>query len=400
MWPNRVGGIAATVPRRSARTAPCSRTSPGVCYWWGWVPTCGLTALLSASALHQWYLPCMPVDRLAIGHRRCFAVLNLCGHRVGHPHREADRVRLGAAGLCVGVIPVVAGNVDWGAGRHVPPEDAVHRRLRRSHQRDGGPLPDRLRRARLRGRGLPRRRDARPRPQRAARDVRERRDGQPCTSSCCRWSGSACSAPTAARAATSPTSSGRPSRRCSAWPRRRRRSGSWCSTCSTARCSRWPARRARCRSSSEDGLLPRMLAQAQPPRRPLGRHHAHRRDGDRVPARRRSGLADRGGQLHLPDRHRPAERRGLAAAPQRARPAAALSGAARDDRARASLAAGVWAASTVLGFQQFGLPTVLFGLALAYSGSPPTPGGKLHRPPRRGRCRGVRSRSTSSSPAR
>ena len=33
------------------------------------------------------------------------------------------------------------------------------------------------------------------------------------------------------------------------------------------------------------------------------------------------------------------------------------------------LAAAVWGVSTVLGFQQFGLPTVLFGLALAYSGS-------------------------------
>ena len=33
----------------------------GVCYWWGWVPTCGFTAILSASALHQWYLPFIPV---------------------------------------------------------------------------------------------------------------------------------------------------------------------------------------------------------------------------------------------------------------------------------------------------------------------------------------------------
>jgi diguanylate cyclase (GGDEF)-like protein len=32
-------------------------------------------------------------------------------------------------------------------------------------------------------------------------------------------------------------------------------------------------------------------------------------------------------------------------------------------------AAGVWGVATVLGFEQFGLPTVLFGLALAYSGS-------------------------------
>jgi amino acid transporter len=33
------------------------------------------------------------------------------------------------------------------------------------------------------------------------------------------------------------------------------------------------------------------------------------------------------------------------------------------------LAAGAWALTTVLGFQQFGLPTVLAGIAFAYSGS-------------------------------
>src|SRR5581483_4504351 len=33
------------------------------------------------------------------------------------------------------------------------------------------------------------------------------------------------------------------------------------------------------------------------------------------------------------------------------------------------VAALVWLLSTVFGFEQFGLPTVLFGMALAYSGS-------------------------------
>src|SRR5205085_7392728 len=33
------------------------------------------------------------------------------------------------------------------------------------------------------------------------------------------------------------------------------------------------------------------------------------------------------------------------------------------------IAAGVWGISTILGFEQFGMPTVLAGLALAYSGS-------------------------------
>ena len=33
------------------------------------------------------------------------------------------------------------------------------------------------------------------------------------------------------------------------------------------------------------------------------------------------------------------------------------------------VAASIWLVSAILGFQQFGLPTVLFGLALAYSGA-------------------------------
>src|SRR5581483_4035144 len=33
------------------------------------------------------------------------------------------------------------------------------------------------------------------------------------------------------------------------------------------------------------------------------------------------------------------------------------------------VAAGVWMLSAILGFQQFGLPTVLFGLVFAYSGA-------------------------------
>ncbi len=57
MWPNRVGGIAATCAEAFRPYSPVLANLTGVCYWWGWIPTCGLTAILSASALHQWYLP-------------------------------------------------------------------------------------------------------------------------------------------------------------------------------------------------------------------------------------------------------------------------------------------------------------------------------------------------------
>src|ERR1700742_2430023 len=61
MYPNRVGGISATCAEAFRPYSPILSSLTGVCYWWGWVPTCGLTALLSASAINQWYLPWFPV---------------------------------------------------------------------------------------------------------------------------------------------------------------------------------------------------------------------------------------------------------------------------------------------------------------------------------------------------
>jgi hypothetical protein len=48
MYPNRVGGIAATCADGLRPYSPVLANLTGVCYWWGWVPTCGLTAILSA----------------------------------------------------------------------------------------------------------------------------------------------------------------------------------------------------------------------------------------------------------------------------------------------------------------------------------------------------------------
>ena len=55
MWPKRVGGISATCAEAFRPYSPVLANLTGVCYWWGWIPTCGLTAILSASALHEWY---------------------------------------------------------------------------------------------------------------------------------------------------------------------------------------------------------------------------------------------------------------------------------------------------------------------------------------------------------
>ncbi|HEV2582845.1 MAG TPA: amino acid permease [Ktedonobacteraceae bacterium] len=113
MWPNRVGGIAATCAEAFRPYSPILANLTGVCYWWGWVPTCGLTAILSATAITEWYLPRVPVPLLASLLVLGFMFVNLCGVR------WVTRLAIPLASLSAalaflsGVIPVVAGQVDW-----------------------------------------------------------------------------------------------------------------------------------------------------------------------------------------------------------------------------------------------------------------------------------------------
>ncbi len=113
MWPNRVGGIAATCGEAFKPYAPVLANLAGTCYWWGWVPTCGLTAILSASAIHSWYLPDVPIAPLAIGLLLFFTFVNLCG--VKWVARMIVPVGIGSAVLALlsGLLPIYAGTVDW-----------------------------------------------------------------------------------------------------------------------------------------------------------------------------------------------------------------------------------------------------------------------------------------------
>ena len=113
MWPNRVGGIAATCAEAFRPISPVLANLTGICYWWGWVPTCGLTAILSANAIHTWYLPGVPVPALAIGLVMGFTAVNLAGVR--WVVRLATPIALVSATLAFlsGIVPVLAGRVDW-----------------------------------------------------------------------------------------------------------------------------------------------------------------------------------------------------------------------------------------------------------------------------------------------
>jgi len=115
MFPNRVGGISASCAEAFRPYSPVLANLTGVCYWWGWVPTCGLTALLSASALNSWYfhfdnkyIPLI-ASFIVLG----FTLVNLAG--VKWVMRLAMPVATCSAILAFlsAMIPIFSGKVDW-----------------------------------------------------------------------------------------------------------------------------------------------------------------------------------------------------------------------------------------------------------------------------------------------
>ena len=113
MWPNRVGGISAACAEAFRPYSSVLSALTGTCYWWGWVPTCGLTAVLSASAIQQWYLPGLPVEAVACAIIVFFTAVNLCG--IKWVVRLAIPIAVASGGLAFlsSLIPIFAGTVDW-----------------------------------------------------------------------------------------------------------------------------------------------------------------------------------------------------------------------------------------------------------------------------------------------
>ncbi len=113
MWPNRVGGISAACAEAFRPYNPVLSSLTGTCYWWGWIPTCGLTALLSASAFQQWYFPGLPVEAVAVAIVSLFTVVNLCG--IKWVARLAMPIAATSATLAFvsALVPIYSGEVDW-----------------------------------------------------------------------------------------------------------------------------------------------------------------------------------------------------------------------------------------------------------------------------------------------
>ena len=113
MFPNRVGGIAASCAEAFRPFSPVLANLTGVCYWWGWVPTCGLTALLSAAAIKQWYWPSISASLLASLIVIAFTVVSLCGvkwiMRMAMPIATVSALLAAISAFA----PLAHGDVDW-----------------------------------------------------------------------------------------------------------------------------------------------------------------------------------------------------------------------------------------------------------------------------------------------
>ena len=113
MFPNRVGGISATCAEAFRSYSPVLANLTGVCYWWGWVPECGITALMAAFAINQWIAPWFPVPALASCLVLFFAIVGLCGikwiMRMAMPFAAITAL----LGFLSAVIPIFSGHVDW-----------------------------------------------------------------------------------------------------------------------------------------------------------------------------------------------------------------------------------------------------------------------------------------------
>ncbi len=111
--PDRVGGIASSCTDAFRPYSSLISAIVGCCYWWGWVPICGFAAIVAATAIHDALLPMVPMVAIAIAIVVLFHGISLCGVNV--TSRVAIPIGIVSAALTFVVVlaPIVAGRVDW-----------------------------------------------------------------------------------------------------------------------------------------------------------------------------------------------------------------------------------------------------------------------------------------------
>ena len=330
MYPKRVGGIAATCAEAFRPYNPVLANLTGVCYWWGWVPTCGLTAIFSAAAIHEWYLPGVPVPVLSCALVLFFAAVNLCG--VKWAGRLAIPIATASAALAFisALAPVVAGQVDW--------QQAATFHLTVPFAGWFGELTGFMAGLYLIG-------FAAPAFEAAACHVGETIDPNKNVPRAMLASALMASIyfivlPVVWLGVLGPAQLGKDLMLvlgptfAPVFGSFAKAAAIWFMMFNMFHGTLQPlAGAARTMSQlAEDGLLPRIAGTQVAHRRALGGDLPHGGHGHPLPAARRPDLAGRGRQLHLSHRHLPAQRGGLAAATKPTGSPAPLSRTARDDR--------------------------------------------------------------------
>ncbi|GAC1562508.1 MAG: hypothetical protein NVS3B17_16000 [Vulcanimicrobiaceae bacterium] len=111
--PNRVGGIAAACVDAYKPYSPVISAIVGCCYWWGWVPACGWGAIVAASALHASLFPSVPTELVAVAIVATFYGVNLCGIAATTRVAIPLGIATGVASFFAIVLPLWTGRVDW-----------------------------------------------------------------------------------------------------------------------------------------------------------------------------------------------------------------------------------------------------------------------------------------------
>jgi signal transduction histidine kinase len=113
LFPNRVGGIAANTAVALKPYNPILANLNGVAYWSCTVPGVSLSAIFIATAIQQWFLPSLPVNLFGIGLVLMFTLLNVAGIQlIGRIAVPFALIAMALAFLSA-FIPVFYGQVDW-----------------------------------------------------------------------------------------------------------------------------------------------------------------------------------------------------------------------------------------------------------------------------------------------
>jgi diguanylate cyclase (GGDEF)-like protein len=113
MSPGRVGGIAAACSDAFRPYSLVLSALTGCSYMWGYIPGCALSAFFAASAVHAWVFPSVPTTVLAIAFICMLVGLNLCGIRMVASIAIPIALVSATLAFVAAFVPIVAGAVDW-----------------------------------------------------------------------------------------------------------------------------------------------------------------------------------------------------------------------------------------------------------------------------------------------